>query len=95
MRHKAVAQGLSSSFATHGTFIFIANFPATGFKVTFTGMPNFDVISRLFVLDLGHSSLVVPICKLLLLNLETKACYSACNEKRQLHLTSGKFSIAS
>ena len=29
--------------------------------VMLTGMPNFDVISRLFVFHLGHSSLVVPI----------------------------------
>ena len=34
---------------------------ASGFDVTLTGMPNFDVISRLFAFDVGHSSLVVPI----------------------------------
>ena len=28
---------------------FSASFPASGFDVTLTGMPNFDVISRLFL----------------------------------------------
>ena len=41
--------------------MFSASFPASGFDVTLTGMPNFDIISRLFVFDAGHSSLEVPI----------------------------------
>ena len=39
--------------------MFSASFLASGFDVTLT-VPSFDVISRLFVFDLGHSSLVVP-----------------------------------
>ena len=31
--------------------MFSASFPASGFDVTLTGMPYFDVISRLFVFD--------------------------------------------
>ena len=51
-------QGLS----LHGcTSMFITSFPASGFDITLSGMPNFDVILRLFVFELGHSSLVVPI----------------------------------
>ena len=46
---------------TDFTYTFIASFPASCFDVKLTGKPNFDVISRHFVLDLGHSSLVVPI----------------------------------
>ena len=36
-----------------------ASFPASGFDVTLTGIPNFDVISKLFFLDVGNSSLAV------------------------------------
>ena len=39
-------------------------FPASGFDVKLTGMPNFDVILRSFVSDVAQSSLVVPIMKL-------------------------------
>ena len=46
---------------TDFTSMFITSFPASCFNVTHTGKTNFDVISRLFILDLGHSSLVVPI----------------------------------
>ena len=31
--------------------MFSASFPASGFDVTLTGIPNFDLISRLFVFD--------------------------------------------
>ena len=41
--------------------MFSASFPASGFDVTLTEMPKFDVISRLFVFDPGHSSPVVPV----------------------------------
>ena len=41
--------------------MFSASFLGSGFDVTLTGMPNFYVSSRLFVFDLGHSSLVMPI----------------------------------
>ena len=61
MGREAVAQGLSSLFVT-GLYVHVYHQLLTsGFDVTLTGKPNFDVISRLFVLDLGHSSLIVPI----------------------------------
>ena len=41
--------------------IFSANFSGSGFDLTLNGMPNVDVISGLFIFEVGHSSLVVPV----------------------------------
>ena len=55
---------------------FSASFPASGFDVMLTGMPNFNVISRLFVFDVGHSSLV-PIKRVSILAIFT--CHPDCH----------------
>ena len=61
MKCEAVAQDYQVLPLHACISMFSASFPASGFDVTLTGMPNFDVISRLFVFEVGHSSLVVPI----------------------------------
>ena len=61
MKREAVAQDYQVLPLHACMSMFSASFPAPGFDVMLTGMPNFDVISRLFVFDVGHSSLVVPI----------------------------------
>ena len=61
MKHEAVAQDYQVLPLHACMSMFSASFPASGFDVTLTGMPNFEVISRLFVFDVGHNSLVVPI----------------------------------
>ena len=62
---KAVAQGSKVLPLLACMSIFSASFPASGFDVTLTAMPNFEVISRHFVLDVGNSSLVVPMKSLI------------------------------
>ena len=61
MKHEAVAEDYQVLLLHTCMSMFSASFPASEFDVTLTGMPNFEVISRLFVFDVGHSSLVVPI----------------------------------
>ena len=61
MKCEAVAQDYQVLRLHVCMSMFSASFPASGFDITLTGMPNFDVISRLFVFDVGHSFLVVPI----------------------------------
>ena len=58
MKREALAQN-DQVLPLHACMsMFSASFPASGFYVR---MPNFDVISRPFVFEFGHSSLVVPI----------------------------------
>ena len=61
MKREAVAQDYQVLPLHACMSMFSASIPPPGFDVTLTGMLNFDVISRLFVFDVGHSSLVVPI----------------------------------
>ena len=61
MKREAVAQDYPVLPLHAYMSISSASFPAYGFDVTLTGMSNFDVISRLSVFHLGHSSLAVPI----------------------------------
>ena len=64
MKSKAVVQYYQALPLHARMSMFSASFPASGFDVTLTGMPNFDVISRLFVFDVHYkysSPLVVPI----------------------------------
>ena len=60
MRHEAVAYQV---LCLRGcTSMFIVSFSASGFDVTLTGKPNFDVISRLSFLTLATVLfIVIPI----------------------------------
>ena len=51
MKREAVAKDYQILPLHACVSIFSASFPTSGFDVTLTGMPNFDVISRLFVFD--------------------------------------------
>ena len=67
MKHEAVAQDYQVVPPHACMSMFSVGFPIAGFA----RMPTFDVISRLLVFDLGHSSLVVPI------NFSSSACFGA------------------
>ena len=51
MKREAVAKDYQALPLHACMSMFSASFPASGFDVTLTEMPNFDVTSRLFVFD--------------------------------------------